>query len=150
MESEHQVNVLLVDDKPANLLAMEALLADLGYHLVRAESGEEALKRALEYDFAVIVLDVQMPGLNGFEILKLLRQREATRLTPVIFNTATYTTDVMILQGYAAGAVDVLTKPLKPEILKAKVERFGEMHKEKMRLQREVERLHGEGRMLRE
>ena len=116
-------NVLLVDDEPANLLALEATLAGLG-HLVRATSGEEALRLLLEEDFAAVLLDVQMRGLDGFETAKLIRGRDRSRHTPIIFLTAFESADFPAARAYTLGAVDYLVKPLTPVILRAKVAFF--------------------------
>ncbi len=121
-------NVLLVDDRPENLLALEAILEALGQNLVRATSGEEALKRLLNDDFAVILLDVQMPQLDGFETAALIRQRERTRHVPIIFLTALDRGEQQILRGYSVGAVDYLHKPFDPTILRSKVEVFIDLH----------------------
>src|SRR3954451_14710974 len=106
--SDHRVNILLVDDQPANLVALEAMLEDLGQNLVRAESGREALKRLLSDDFAVILLDVKMPEMDGFETAELIRQRARSRHTPILFLTAGDTTQTQAVRGYAVGAVDYL------------------------------------------
>jgi PAS domain S-box-containing protein len=124
MSFEPKVNVLLVDDHPENLLALEAILDSLGQNLVRATSGAEALRRLLNQDFAVILLDVQMPDMDGFETATLIRQRERSRHTPIIFLTAFSTSDNMVYKGYSLGAVDYLFKPIEPEILKSKVAAF--------------------------
>src|SRR5215471_11987680 len=120
------VNILLVDERPENLLALEVVLSDLGYNLVKARSGEEALKCLLQHDFGIILLDVQMPGMDGFETAALIRQREKSRNTPIIFITAIYQSESHVLKGYAVGAVDYIFKPFDPEILKAKVKTFAE------------------------
>jgi CheY-like chemotaxis protein len=112
MTSEQKVNVLLVDDRPENLLALEALLDSLGQKLVAATSGPEALSCLLNQDFAVILLDVHMPGMDGFETATLIRQRERSRHTPIIFLTAFSKSDPFIFKGYALGAVDYLFKPI--------------------------------------
>src|SRR5262245_57755023 len=122
-----RANILLVDDHPANLLALRAVLEDMGHHLVDAHSGEEALRLLLQEDFAVVLLDVQMPGLDGFEVAKRLRARERSRHTPVIFLTAYETDRGRLEQAYALGAVDYLVKPLIPVILRAKVAVFVEL-----------------------
>jgi signal transduction histidine kinase len=119
-----KANILLVDDLPANLLALEAILEGLGLNLVRANSGEEALKCLLDREFAVILLDVRMPGMDGFQTAELIRQREQTKHTPIIFVTALGTTDTQIFKGYFLGAADYLVKPIVPEILRAKVQAF--------------------------
>src|SRR5687767_3937094 len=118
---EEKANVLLVDDHPANLLALEAVLADLGHDLVKATSGEEALRLLLGRDFAVVLLDVRMPGLGGFETARLIRGRERSRHTPIIFLTAHDDDSLSAEQAYTLGAVDYLVKPLVPVMLRAKV-----------------------------
>jgi signal transduction histidine kinase len=129
-------NVLLVDDEPANLLALEAVLGDLGQNLVRAASGEEALRRLLHDDFAVILLDVRMGGLDGFETANLIRGRERSRHTPIIFLTAVPGTDFPAERAYELGAVDYLVKPLVPAILRAKVAGFVQLYQQAERLRR--------------
>jgi PAS domain S-box-containing protein len=121
------VNILLVDDRPENLLALEAILAELGEALVRAHSGAEALRRVLEADFAAVLLDVRMPGLSGFEVAKLIRARERSRHTPILFLTAADGDDFPVEEAYALGAVDYLVKPFVPVILRAKVGVFVEL-----------------------
>lgn len=117
-------NILLVDDRPDNLLALETILGDLGQNLIKAASGAEALRCLLKDDFAVILLDVQMPGMDGLETAALIRERERSKHTPIIFLTAADQNESLIFKGYAAGAVDYLFKPLNPDILKAKVKVF--------------------------
>ncbi|HET9450428.1 MAG TPA: response regulator, partial [Aggregicoccus sp.] len=121
-------SILIVDDHPANLLALEATLAPLGQRLVRATSGPEALRHLLEEDFACIVLDVQMPGLDGFQTARLIKERERSRHTPLIFLTAVYRDPSYVLQGYAQGAVDYILKPVDPDILRTKVAVFVDLH----------------------
>jgi signal transduction histidine kinase len=128
MSSEHPVNILLVDDRSENLLALEALLRPSGYNLVAARSGEEALRCVLRHEFAVILLDVQMPNLDGFETAELIRGRERSRNTPIIFLTAVSTSELHISRGYIAGAVDYLLKPFMPEILLSKVAIFVDLY----------------------
>src|SRR5947209_9957190 len=101
-----RASVLMVDDLPDNLLVLEGVLADVDADLVRAGSGEEALKRVLEHDFAVILLDVQMPGMDGFETAALIRQRAKSQHTPIIFITALHNSEDNIFRGYQLGAVD--------------------------------------------
>jgi len=122
MQPEPKVNILLVDDKVENLLALEAILERLGANLVRATSGEEALRCLLHQDFAVILLDVQMPGMDGFETATLIRNRGRSRQTPIIFLTAFSTSDQMLFKGYALGAVDYLLKPIDANILTSKLQ----------------------------
>src|SRR5688572_13676122 len=112
--ADDPVNILLVDDRPENLLALEAVLSRLGQRLVRAMSGDEALKNLLEQDFAVILLDVQMPGMDGFETARRIRERERNRHTPILFLTAINKTHAHAARGYALGAVDYLFKPFEP------------------------------------
>jgi PAS domain S-box-containing protein len=120
--------ILLVDDRADNLVAMEAVLAPLACEVVKASSGDAALKALLQGDFAVILLDVQMPGLDGFETARLIKARERTRWVPIIFVTAISTEPPNIHVGYAAGAVDYMFKPYDPEVLRAKVGVFIELH----------------------
>ncbi len=120
--------ILLVDDHEENLLALEAILEPTGYRLVRARSGDEALKALLRDEFAVILLDVQMPGIDGFETAELIRARKRTRSVPIIFVTAISTTAEHVFRGYESGAVDYLFKPVDPHILRSKVEVFGELY----------------------
>src|SRR5262245_8839162 len=124
-----KVSILLVDDHPENLLALEALLSNLGQNLVRAESGIEALRLLLHHEFALILLDVDMPAINGFETAELIRQRERSRHTPIIFLTAVNKAEQHVFKGYQLGAVDYLTKPFVPEVLRSKVIAFVELHK---------------------
>lgn len=137
MTSESKANVLLVDDRPENLLAMESILADLGQNLVRASSGREALRFLLLEDVALILLDVQMPGLNGFELAELIRERERTQRTPIIFISAASREQQYIFRGYSLGAVDYLTKPFEPEILKSKVRFFTELYRQTQEIKRQ-------------
>jgi two-component system, sensor histidine kinase len=139
MSQDERSNILLVDDHPENLLALEAALAELDQNLIKARSGAEALKRLLEKDFAVILLDVQMPNMDGFETARLIRERERSRHTPIIFLTAMHTTDYDALQGYSIGAVDYLFKPFQPNILKSKVSVFVELYKKSEEIRRQSE-----------
>src|ERR1041385_2309492 len=102
------VSILIVDDTPENLIAMEAVLGDLGQRLVKVTSGQEALRMLLKDEFAVILLDVNMPGMNGFETAALIRQRKHTEHVPIIFVTAISTTDTPMFKGYSLGAVDYI------------------------------------------
>jgi two-component system CheB/CheR fusion protein len=141
MHTEPKVAILLVDDQPANLLALEAVLSDPGHDLVRATSGTEALDRLLKKDFAVILLDVQMTGLDGFETARLLRTRERSRHTPIIFLTAHSDDRLTAEQAYTLGAVDYLHKPVPPVILRAKVASFVELFRQARQLERQAEQL---------
>ncbi len=141
MYTEPKVNVLLVDDRPENLIALEAILERMGQNLVKAHSGQEALRCLLEQDFAAILLDVQMPGMDGFETATLIRQREKTRSTPIIFLTAFSTSDTLRFKGYSLGAVDYILKPIEPEILASKVGVFVELYQKNATLKRQTAQL---------
>ncbi|MCC5636276.1 response regulator [Nostoc sp. CHAB 5844] len=141
MQPEPKVNILLVDDKVENLLALEAILERLGETLVKATSGAEALRCLLHQDFAVILLDVQMPGMDGFETASLIRSRERSRQTPIIFLTAFSTSDQMLFKGYALGAVDYLLKPIDTNILISKVTVFVELFKKTQAIKEQATQL---------
>ena len=115
-----KVKLLLVDDSQENLVALEATLEGLGQELVKASSGLEALRYLLEDDFAAILLDVRMPGMDGFETATLIRSRKRSRNTPILFLTG-YKNEEHLFRGYDLGAVDFLFKPIVPEILQSKV-----------------------------
>ncbi|MHB1224896.1 MAG: sensor histidine kinase [Gemmatimonadaceae bacterium] len=131
------VDILLVDDRPENLLALEAILEPLGERLVRAASGDEALRHLLTGDFAAILLDVQMPGLNGFETAQLIKARERSAHIPIIFLTAIDTDDSHLFRGYEVGAVDFMSKPFRPEVLRSKVAVFVDLHRKQEQLKRQ-------------
>ncbi len=135
------VKILLVDDQPDNLLSAGAVLETLGEEIVTAESGREALRQLLEHDFAVIVLDVMMPDMDGFETAALIRQRERSRHTPIIFLTALGRGEEHVRRGYTLGAVDYLTKPFVPEILRTKVSVFVELHRKNALLRTQSQQL---------
>lgn len=135
------VKILLVDDQPDNLLSAGAVLESLGEDIVTAESGREALRQLLEHDFAVIVLDVMMPDMDGFETAALIRQRERSRHTPIIFLTALGRGEEHVRRGYNLGAVDYLTKPFVPDILRAKVSVFVELHRKSALLRLQSQQL---------
>jgi two-component sensor histidine kinase/DNA-binding NarL/FixJ family response regulator len=139
--AEPKVNILLVDDRPANLLATAVTLEELGQHVVKARSGQEALRSVLAEDFAVILLDVQMPGLDGFETARLIRTRKRSRHTPIIFLTAYESTDVQVFKAYALGAVDYLFKPVVAEVLRSKVAVFVELFQKTEQVKRQAEQL---------
>ncbi|MDY7227744.1 PAS domain S-box protein [Hyalangium rubrum] len=132
-----RASILMVDDHPSNLLALEAILEPLGQELVKATSGEEALKFLLQRDFAVILMDVQMPGLDGFQTAALIKQRERTRTIPIIFLTALSRDAAHVFKGYAHGAVDYLLKPFDPEILRSKVGVFVDLFLKEQQIQRQ-------------
>ena len=127
-ERPTQVSILLVDDEPANLLALEAVLGKLGQELVTARSGKEALRHLIQREFALIILDVSMPDMDGFETAKLIRERDKNRLTPIIFLTAVGKSEHEIFKGYQSGAVDYILKPFVPEILRSKAAIFIELY----------------------
>jgi signal transduction histidine kinase len=131
------VRILIVDDYPENLLALEAILADTGHTIVRANSGREALKALLTQDFALILMDVAMPELDGYETAVLIRGRERSRLTPIIFLTANNKTDAQVFKGYSVGAVDYLFKPFVPEVLLSKVAIFVELFTSRQTLEQQ-------------
>jgi CheY-like chemotaxis protein len=145
--SDPPANILLVDDRPENLLALEAILADLGLGLVRAGSGTEVLARLHDRDFAAILLDVRMPGMDGFETARLIRDRDGPRHTPILFITA-FADDPNFpaADAYALGAVDYLVKPLVPVILRAKVMGFVELFRKTAQIERQAEQLRAEER----
>lgn len=128
LTTTEQVDILIVDDRAENLLALEAILEPLHQRLVRASSGEETLRRLLERDFALILLDVQMPGMNGFETARIIKSRERSRYIPIIFLTAISKEEAYVFEGYSVGAVDYLFKPFQPEILRSKVAAFVDLY----------------------
>jgi PAS domain S-box-containing protein len=134
-----QASILIVDDRPENLLALEAILEPLGHELIRANSGQEALRQILLRDFAVVLLDVQMPGLNGFETASMIKSRERSRHLPIIFLTAINKDEEYVFEGYSHGAVDYLFKPFNANVLRSKVAVFVDLFlkNEQIRLQGE-------------
>jgi CheY-like chemotaxis protein len=143
-----RAKILLVDDREENLIALEAILSSLDLAPVRARSGEEALKALLNTDFALILLDVRMPGMDGFETAAHIKRRERTRNIPIIFLTVVDSAPDFAFRGYAAGAVDYLTKPFDPWVLRAKVSVFVELYNMNRRLSEQAallrERLNAE------
>ena len=138
---EDRVNILLVDDQPANLVALDAMLQGLGQNLIKAESGREALKWLLTHEFAVILLDVKMPEMDGFETAAIIRQRDKSRHTPILFLTAADNSQNHAVRGYAVGAVDYLVKPVVPEFVRSKVAVFVELAKKSELLRRQTQLL---------
>ena len=136
-----RATILLVDDRPENLLALEALLEPLDCRLVRANSGLDALKVLLTHDIALILMDVQMPGMDGFEVVTLIKEREKSRYIPIIFVTALSTQDEYVFQGYSAGAVDYISKPFNPHILLSKVSVFVDLWNKTAEIKRQSELL---------
>ena len=135
-----QVNILMVDDQPGKLLTYEAILGELGENLIKASSGREALAHLLKLDVAVVLLDVSMPELDGFELADLIRQHPRFKRTAIIFISAVHLTDLDKLKGYQRGAVDYISVPVVPELLLAKVSVFAELH----RRARQLEKLNSE------
>src|SRR6187399_3047017 len=132
-----KVNILLVDDRQENLLALEAILGKLGENLIKARSGSEALKVLLKHEVAVILLDVDMPHMDGFQTAALIREREKSRHTPIIFLTAISNSDEQVSHGYSLGGVDYIFKPFMPDVLKSKVAAFVEMFKQREEVHRQ-------------
>src|SRR3954468_23574338 len=138
------VPILLVDDQPANLDALEASLAQTGCRFVSARSADEALLALLDQDFAAIVLDVRMPGMTGLELAGLIKQRKRTRHVPILFLTAHMLDQGDVLRGYTVGAVDYLTKPIRPEILRSKLAVFIDLFRKNQAVARANEALQRE------
>jgi signal transduction histidine kinase len=137
---------LLVDDQPENLLALESVLDDSGYNLVKAHSGVEALRCLLKRDFAVIVLDVQMPGMDGFETAQWIKSREKTKAIPIIFITASTREEEFAFTAYSVGAIDFMVKPFSPQILRSKIEGFVQMHNVQTKLLEQTDLLNEQTR----
>ncbi|MBV8236047.1 MAG: response regulator [Acidimicrobiia bacterium] len=135
MRNSPRANVLVADDRPANVLAIRQILEPLDHNIVTASSGEEVFRSLLTAEFAVILLDVQMPIMDGFEIAAHIKRREKTRHIPIIFLTAVNQEPSDIWQGYEAGAVDYLTKPVEPWVVRAKVAAFVDLWLEHKRLE---------------
>jgi PAS domain S-box-containing protein len=129
------INILIVDDEPKNLTVLETVLDDPGYRLVRAESADQALLALVAKEFALLILDVRMPVMTGFELAHLIRQRKKTEQVPIIFLTAYYNEDQHVLEGYGSGAVDYLQKPVNPVILRSKVTVFADLHRKSRALE---------------
>ncbi len=135
MTALEKVNILMVDDQPGKLLSYEAILADLGENLVKATSAKEALERLLKMDVAVVLMDVSMPEIDGFELAEIIRQHPRFQKTAIIFVSAVHLTDLDRLKGYQHGAVDYLSVPIVPEVLRAKVRVFAELHRKNRQLE---------------
>ena len=130
------VNILIVDDEPKNLTVLESVLDDPSYRLIRAHSGDQALLALMAHEFAVLVLDVRMPGMTGFELAAIVKERRKTARIPIIFLTAYYNEDQHMMEGYGSGAVDYLHKPVNPAVLRSKVAVFAELHRKERALQK--------------
>jgi len=144
MSVHDKVNILMVDDQPAKLLTYEAILKELGENLIKANSGREALEHLLKTDIAVVLMDVSMPEIDGFELAEMIRQHPRFQKTAIIFISAVHLTDLDRLKGYQRGAVDYISVPVVPELLRAKVSVFAELHRKTHQLEmlnRELRRL---------
>lgn len=136
MKNANKPQILIVDDLPENLISLESILEDFDIRIVQATSGIEALKLTLKEEFALVILDVQMPEMNGYETLELMRQRKKTRYLPVIFVSAIHQSDLHIIKGIETGAVDFIPKPVIPDILRGKVKIFLDIYNQRVRLDR--------------
>src|SRR5689334_6634563 len=146
--ARQQMKILLVDDTPENLVSLEAALDGIGEELVMARSGKEALRHLLNDDFAVILLDVRMPEMDGFETAEMIRSRPRSRQTPIIFLTG-YKSEEHLFRGYDLGAVDYLFKPIVPEVLRSKVSVFVELSRSNAKLQEQADELRTQAETLR-
>src|ERR1700751_1656552 len=135
MAEQEKVNILMVDDQPGKLLSYEVILGELGENLIKAQSGREALDHLLKTDIAVVLMDVSMPELDGFELADMIRQHPRFQQTAIIFISAVHLTDLDRLQGYQRGAVDYISVPVNPELLRAKVSVFSELHRQTRQLE---------------
>ncbi len=138
---DNKIDILVVDDRPENLLLLEHILADQGYNIIKAGSGEQALALLLDYDIALVLLDVQMSGMNGYETAELMRGMAKTQHVPIIFVTAISEEKKHIYKGYQVGAIDFLFKPLDPDILRCKVHIFAELHCQRRLIETQNKRL---------
>jgi PAS domain S-box-containing protein len=136
IEPQEKVNILMVDDQPGKLLSYEAILSQLGENLIQATSAKDALEKLLKLDVAAVLMDVSMPEIDGFELAELIREHPRFHETAIIFISAVHLTDVDRLKGYQHGAVDYLSVPIVPEVLRAKVKVFAELHRKKRQLER--------------
>src|SRR4051812_42270944 len=144
MSQQDKVNILMVDDQPSKLLTYEVMLAELDENLIKANSGRDALEILLKTDVAVVLMDVSMPELDGFELASIIRQHPRFQKTAIIFISAVHLTDPDRLKGYQRGAVDYISVPVVPELLRAKVSVFAELHRKALQLEtlnRELRRL---------
>ena len=141
MMEDRRVKLLLVDDRPENLLALQAILEPLGQTLLLAHSGEEALKCVLQHEFACILLDVQMPEMNGFDVAQIIKSRERSRYIPIIFLSAINKEDSYVFKGYSMGAVDYVFKPFNPDVLRSKVAVFVDLYLKQQQIIEQTEML---------
>ncbi|OOM82082.1 phytochrome-like protein cph2 [Clostridium puniceum] len=138
MKNEKDINILIVDDRQDNLLVLESLLEEMDCNIIKATSGNEALSLMFDYEFALVLLDVQMPDMNGFETAEFMRMNSKTRYLPIIFVTAISKEQKCIFKGYEIGAVDYLFKPIEPIILQSKVKVFLELYNQKKLLEEQT------------
>src|SRR5438270_5147797 len=136
MSDREKVIILMVDDQPGKLLSYDAILGDLEENLIKATSAKDALEKLLRLDVAVVLMDVSMPEIDGFELAEIIRQHPRFQKTAIIFVSAVHLTDLDRLKGYQHGAVDYLSVPIVPEVLRAKVRVFAELHRKKLQLER--------------
>ncbi len=148
MKHDGSTKILIVDDRPENLVALDASLSKPDRTIIRANSGSEALERMLEHDFAVVLLDVQMPEMDGFETAQLMRGHPRTRNVPIVFVTAISNDREFVFRGYESGAVDYLFKPLDPVILESKVRVFCDLDRQRRVIERQVKELEENARTL--
>jgi signal transduction histidine kinase len=141
MTEDRRVKLLLVDDRQENLLALQAILEPLGQNLILAHSGEEALKCVLQHEFACILLDVQMPEMNGFDAAQIIKSREKSRYIPIIFLSAINKEDSYVFKGYSMGAVDYVFKPFNPDVLRSKVAVFVDLYLKQQQIVEQAEML---------
>src|SRR5450631_4188621 len=135
MTGDDRVNILMVDDQPAKLLSYEVILAELGENLIKATTASEALNVLLKEDVAVVLMDVSMPDLDGFELADMIRQHPRFQKTAIIFISGVHLSDLDRLKGYERGAVDYLSVPVNPELLRAKVSVFADLHRKTHQLE---------------
>ena len=135
MSGNHKVNILMVDDQPSKLLSYEVILKDLGENLIKATSGKEALEHLLKTEIAVVLMDVSMPDIDGFELAEMIRQHPRFQKTAIIFISGVHLTDIDRVKGYQRGGVDYISVPVVPELLRAKVSVFAELHRKTRQLE---------------
>src|SRR5579872_781221 len=135
MSDKEKVNILMVDDQPSKLLTYEVILSELGENLIKATSGREALELLLKHDIAVVLMDVSMPEIDGFELADMIRQHPRFQKTAIIFISGVHLTDMDRIKGYERGAVDYISVPVLPDVLKAKVNIFVELHRKTRQLE---------------
>src|ERR1700684_554583 len=135
MGEQEKVNILMVDDQPGKLMTYDAILNELGENLIKARSGKEALDHLLKADIAVVLMDVSMPDLDGFELADMIRQHPRFQKIAIIFISAVHLTDLDRLKGYQRGAMDYISVPVVPELLRAKVSVFAELHRKARELE---------------